>query len=79
MLQATNTDLLVSKAHIISECQNLLFPLQIMPVKVKLIGGFLFFCTLGNNGLPRAGLALKKCQLAHPKSLKEAPTHAPTN
>ena len=31
MLQAANTDLLVSKAHN-SECQNLLFPLQINPL-----------------------------------------------
>ena len=47
MLQAANTFLynpLASKAHN-SECQNLLFPLQIKPVKVnlKLIGRFLFF------------------------------------
>ena len=47
MLQAANTDLfnpLVSKDHN-SECQNLLFPLQIKPVKVnlKLIYAFLFF------------------------------------
>ena len=30
-----------------------LFPLQIKPVKVnlKLVGGFLFFCTCGINGL----------------------------
>ena len=37
MLQAANTDhfnLLVPKAHN-SECQNLLFPLQIKPVKVN--------------------------------------------
>ena len=37
MLQAANTDLsnlLVPKAHN-RECQNLLFPLQIEPVKVK--------------------------------------------
>ena len=47
MLQAANTDLfspLLPKAHD-SECQNLLFPLRIKPVKVnlKLINGFLFF------------------------------------
>ena len=37
MLQAANTDLinpLVPKAHN-SECQNLLYPLQIKPVKVR--------------------------------------------
>ena len=36
MLQAANTDLFnsfVPKVHI-SQCQNLLFPLQIKPVKV---------------------------------------------
>ena len=48
MLQAANTDHfkpLVPKAHN-SECQNLLFPLQIKPVKVNYI-----FYTLGTNGL----------------------------
>ena len=45
MLQAANTDLfnpLVPKVHN-NECQNILFPLQIEPLKVnlKLIGGFL--------------------------------------
>ena len=42
MLQAANTDLfnpLVPKAHN-SECQNIIFPLQIKPL--KLIGGFYF-------------------------------------
>ena len=47
MLQGAKTDLfdpLVTKAHN-SECQNLVFPLKIKPVKVnlELIGGFLFF------------------------------------
>ena len=47
MLHAANTDLfnpLIAKAHN-SEGQNLLFSLQIKPLKVnlKLIGGFLFF------------------------------------
>ena len=44
MLQTANTDLfnqLVPKAHK-SECQNLLFPLQIKPV-LKLACGVLFF------------------------------------
>ena len=50
MLQEANIDLfnpLVPKAHI-SECQNLLFPLQIKPVKsrLKLVYGFLFFAPL---------------------------------
>ena len=47
MLQAANTKLfnpLVPEAHN-SECQNLLIPLQIIPVKsqLKLVCGFLFF------------------------------------
>ena len=46
MLRAANTlfNPLVPKA-LNSECQNILFPLQIKPVKVilKLIGIFLFF------------------------------------
>ena len=47
MLQGASTDLfnpLVPKARN-NECQNLLFPLQIKPVKVNLKwnGGFLFF------------------------------------
>ena len=35
MLQENNTDPLTPKAHN-SECRNLLFPLQIKPVKVNL-------------------------------------------
>ena len=54
MLQAANTDLfnpLVPKAHN-SKGQNLLFTLQIKPVKVNLkqIGGFLFFVPLALMG-----------------------------
>ena len=55
MLQAANTDLwnpIVPKAHN-SVCQNLLFPLQIQPVKVNLMLNFriFIFCALGTNGL----------------------------
>ena len=55
MLQSTSSDLinpLVAEAHN-SECQNLLFPLQIKPVKVylKLIWRIFRFFTLGTNGL----------------------------
>ena len=51
MLQRANTELfnpLVPKAHN-GECQNLLLPLQIMPVKVSY--RIFIFCTLGTNGL----------------------------
>ena len=54
MLSTANTDLfnrLVNKAHN-SECQNLLFPVIIKPVKVSETGGWIFiFCILGTNGL----------------------------
>ena len=55
MLQGSNTDLfnplpLVPNAYN-SECQNLLFPLQIKPVKVSL--RIFISCTLGTNGLIR--------------------------
>ena len=55
MLQSASTDLfnpLVPKAHT-SGCQNLIFPLQIKPVKVNFMLNWwiLIFCTLGPNGL----------------------------
>ena len=55
MLQADNADLfnpLVPKVHN-SECQNLLFPLQIKPIKVslKLNWQIFRFLTFGTNGL----------------------------
>ena len=55
MLQAANTDLfnpLVLKAHNI-ECQNILFPLQIKPLKVSYsqIADIYFLHPLGTNGL----------------------------
>ena len=55
MLQAANTDFLsplVTKA-LNSECQNLLFPLQIKPVKVKVKVSLqiYIFCTHGTDGL----------------------------
>ena len=57
MLQAASTGLtnqLVPKAHN-SDCQNLLFPLQIKLVKVnlKLNWRIFIFCNLGTNGLSR--------------------------
>ena len=60
MLQAANIDLfnpLVPKAHN-SKRQNLIFPLQIKPVKVnlKLIGAFF---TLSTNGLKTRKCSLK--------------------
>ena len=50
MLQAANADILahsLAKAHN-SECQNLLFPVQVKPVKVnlKLNWQIFIFCTL---------------------------------
>ena len=53
MLQAASTDLfnpLVPKSHD-SECQNLLFPLQINPVIVKLNWQIFIFCIRGTDGL----------------------------
>ena len=55
MLQAASTDFfnpLVPKGQN-SEYQNLLVPLQINPIKIKLklTGGFLVFAPFGNNGL----------------------------
>ena len=54
MLQAANTNLfnpLVLKAHN-SECQNLLFSLQIKRIKVSFkANGQVFCCTLGTNWL----------------------------
>ena len=57
MLQEANTDLfnpLVHKAHN-SECQIILFPLQIKPSKrqLKLNWRYFVFCTLGTNGLKK--------------------------
>ena len=56
MLQAANTDLfnpLVPKAHN-SDCQNLLFPLQIKPVKVSLslLADFYFWILSTNRLIP---------------------------
>ena len=63
MQQAANTDLInpLGPKVYSSECQIILFPLQIKPEKVnlKLIGGFernYFVCILGTNGL--MGLAV---------------------
>ena len=54
MLQAANTDLfnpLVPEAFN-SECQNMLFPLQIEPAKEASLRIFIF-CSLVTNGLNR--------------------------
>ena len=58
MLQAANTDFfnpVVPKAHNCG-CQNLLFPLQIKPVKINLKFNWriFIFCPLGTNGLRKA-------------------------
>ena len=55
MLQSANTNIFILLAPIThnSECQNLIFPLKIKPVKVNLKCNwriFIFF-TLGINGL----------------------------
>ena len=63
MLKGANTDLfnpLVPKSHN-SKSQNLLFPLQIKPVKVKLkLNWRIFiFCNLGTNGLKAPRIKLR--------------------
>ena len=61
MLQAANTDLFnlfVPKAHNI-ECQNLIFPLKIKPVKVNFKFNWRIlkiFFTLGTNGLMKLSM-----------------------
>ena len=54
MLKGANTELfnpLVAKAHN-CECQNIIFPLKIKPLKVdsKLKMADFYFCTLSTNG-----------------------------
>ena len=49
---------LVPKAHNI-ECQNLLFSLQIKPLKVNSDWQIFVFCTTGTNGLRVRSLAQK--------------------